>query len=181
MIPKLPADIFYQGTDPAYQKGPGTWGEIHPEGLFDTLRSVAKYKLPIYITENGVPDIDDSKRPRFILTHLHQLWRAIQLGIPVRGYYHWSLVDNFEWSEGYNPEFRFGLYGVNFETQERIPRASGELYARICQQNGLSPELVRQYDPELLPQLFPHSLGLQEIKQTSAAQGEYKRSKQGGN
>lgn len=152
---KLPADIFYQGTKPGYQKGPGTWGEIHAEGLFDTLRSVAGYNLPIYITENGIPDKDDVHRPRFILTHLHQVWKAIQHGIPVRGYYHWSLVDNFEWSEGYNPEFRFGLFGVDFETQERTPRASGEVYAQICRDNGISQELVEKCAPELLPQLFP--------------------------
>jgi beta-glucosidase len=155
VFPRLPADVFYHGTNPRYQKGPGAWGEIHAEGLFDTLRSVKRYNLPIYITENGIPDKDDMNRPRFILTHLHQLWKAIQLGIPVRGYYHWSLVDNFEWSEGYNPEFRFGLFGVDFKTQERFPRTSGELYARICKQNGISQELVAEYDPELLPQLFP--------------------------
>jgi len=154
IFPRLPANIFYQGTRPGYQKGPGEWGEIHAEGLFDTLRSVARYNLPIYITENGIPDKDDENRPRFILTHLHQLWKAIQLGIPVRGYYHWSLVDNFEWSEGYNPEFRFGLFGVDFETQERLPRISGEIYARICKHNKISQELVEEFDPELLPQLF---------------------------
>jgi hypothetical protein len=64
-------------------------------------------------------------------------------------------VDNFEWSEGYNPEFRFGLFGVDFETQKRIPRTSGELYAQICKHNSISQELVTEYDPELLPQLFP--------------------------
>jgi beta-glucosidase/6-phospho-beta-glucosidase/beta-galactosidase len=64
-------------------------------------------------------------------------------------------VDNFEWSEGYNLEFRFGLFGVDFDTQERIPRTSGELYARICQHNRISPQLVKEYDPGLLPQLFP--------------------------
>jgi beta-glucosidase len=152
---KLPADILYQGTKPGYQKGPGTWGEIHAEGLFDTLWSVSRYNLPIYITENGIPDKDDVYRPRFILTHLHQVWKAIQHGIPVRGYYHWSLVDNFEWSEGYNPEFRFGLFGVDFKTQERIPRASGKMYAQICGNNGISRELVAKYAPQLLPQLFP--------------------------
>ncbi len=93
-FPRMPANIFYHGTDPDYLKGPGGWGEIHPEGLFDTLQSVRKYGLPIYITENGIPDRDDVHRPRFILTHLHQLWKAIQDGIPVKGYYFWSLIDN---------------------------------------------------------------------------------------
>jgi beta-glucosidase len=155
-LPNLPANIFYHGTKPGYQKGPGPWGEIHAVGLFDTLRSVTKYGVPIYITENGIPDRDDVHRPRFILTHLHQLWRAIEEGMPIRGYYYWSLVDNFEWSEGYNPDFRFGLYGVDFETQKRIPRTSGELYTQICKQNGITEEIVEQYDPDLLPEIFPH-------------------------
>ncbi|MBN1312079.1 MAG: glycoside hydrolase family 1 protein [Anaerolineae bacterium] len=153
-FPSLPANIFYQGTKPGYQKGPGSWGEIHPEGLFDTLRAVAHYGRPIYITENGIPDRDDKNRPRFIITHLHQLWRAIEEAIPVKGYYHWSLVDNFEWAEGYNPDFRFGLFGVDIETQERTPRPSSRVYGEICRSNSLTQDLVARYDPELVPQIF---------------------------
>ena len=156
-FPKVPAKVFFHGTKPGYQKGPGPWGEIHAEGLLKTLQSVTQYNLPIYITENGIPDRDDVHRPRFILTHLHQLWKAIQEGIPIKGYYYWSLVDNFEWSEGYNPDFRFGLYGVDFETQERIPRTSGALYTKICEENKIGISLVKKYDPALLDQLFPQT------------------------
>ncbi len=159
LIPRLPANIFYHGTNPGYQKGPGDWGEIHPEGMYDTLQSVREYDLPIYITENGIPDRDDVHRPRFILTHLHQLWKAIQEGIPVKGYYYWSLVDNFEWTEGYNPDFRFGLYGVDFETQHRKLRLSGRLFGKICRKNGLTPELVKRFDPDLHPQLYSEAAG----------------------
>ena len=81
------------------------------------LKSVQKYGKPIMITENGLPDDDDDQRPRFLLTHLAQVWRAIREGVPVRGYYHWSLVDNFEWAQGY--AMRFGLIEVDFATQER--------------------------------------------------------------
>jgi len=158
IFPRLPADIFYHGTSPDYQKGPGPWGEIYAEGLYDTLQSVRHYGLPVLITENGIPDRTDIHRPRFIITHLHQLWKAIQDGIPIEGYYYWSLVDNFEWSEGYNPDFRFGLYGVDFETQKRTLKTSGKLYAEICRNNGIAPELIEEYDPALLEQIFDRSL-----------------------
>jgi beta-glucosidase len=117
-----------------------------------------RYRTPIYITENGIPDRDDRYRPAFIATHLHQLWRAMREGVPVRGYYHWSLVDNFEWSEGYNPEFRFGLFGVNFKTQERIPRTSGQFYEKIINQNGIGYETTAQYAPRALGLIYPDRL-----------------------
>jgi len=155
-IPGVSTDILHLGTKPGQQKGPGAWGEIHPRGLFESLRSVRRYGVPLYVTENGIPDEHDEYRPHFILAHLHQLWEALQRGIPVRGYYHWSLVDNFEWSEGYDPRFRFGLFGVDFKTQERIPRTSGRLYAEICKQRGISHDLVARYVPEAIPLLFPN-------------------------
>jgi beta-glucosidase len=145
-------------TKPGEQKGPGEWGEIHPRGLFEMLRSLWKrYRLPLIVTENGIPDETDANRPRFIVTHVHQLWEAIRRGIPVKGYYFWSLVDNFEWTEGYDPRFRFGLIGVDFKTQERHIRPSGHLYAEICKHGGLRQELVEQYTPELLTQVFAPS------------------------
>lgn len=136
-------------------KGPGLWGEIHPKGIFDTLRTMWNhYRLPIFITENGIPDATDEQRPEFIVTHLYHLWQAIQRKVPVMGYYFWSLVDNFEWTEGYDPRFRFGLIAVDHETQERQMRPSGLLYSAICQDNGLQRELVEQYTPALLSELF---------------------------
>jgi beta-glucosidase len=154
-FPGIPANVFYQVTRPGLQKGPGPWGEIHARGLFESLRAVARYGVPLFVTENGIPDEHDKNRPRFILTHLHQLWEALKHEIPVYGYYHWSLVDNFEWDKGYNPQFRFGLFGVDFETQERIPRTSGRLYAEICKQGGISHELAARYEPQVVPLLFP--------------------------
>ena len=73
------------------------YGEINPHGLYLALKRLARYGKPIYITENGVPDHDDDVRPRFLATHLAEAWRAIQEGVDLRGYYHWTLVDNFEW------------------------------------------------------------------------------------
>jgi beta-glucosidase len=137
-------------------KGPGEWGEIHPRGMFDNLRLMwRRYHLPIFITENGIPDSTDEHRPQFILSHLYHLWQAMQRDIPVLGYYFWSLIDNFEWTEGYDPRFRFGLIAVDHETQERRVRPSGLLYASICHDNGVSRERVEEYAPALLPELFP--------------------------
>ncbi len=142
-------------THPDLQTGPGEWGEIHPRGMFDTLRMLWKvYRIPLYITENGIPDENDENRPGFIISHLHQLWEAIREGVPVKGYYFWSLIDNFEWTEGYDPRFRFGLIGVNFETQERHIRPSGNLYSAICRDGGLSRDLVSQYAPHLAQTVF---------------------------
>ncbi len=85
----------------------GNYGEVYPSGLFQVIKRVKKYKKPIYITENGVPDQADALRPGFLLTHLREIWRAISFCFPVMGYYHWSLVDNFEWDRGWTQ--RFGL------------------------------------------------------------------------
>ncbi|MGF1503957.1 MAG: glycoside hydrolase family 1 protein [Anaerolineae bacterium] len=143
------------GTRPGILKGPGDWGEIHPPGLSLTLRHLwNKYRLPLIITENGIPDQADEHRPGFIVTHLHELWRTMQEEIPVYGYYFWSLVDNFEWTEGYDPAFSFGLFEVDFETQERQMRPSGELYKAICEAGGLTPAIVAEHTPALLPAVF---------------------------
>lgn len=117
--------------------------EIHPEGLYQLLREMARYGKPVYITENGVADAGDDCRPSFIVNHLRQVWKAIRDGVPVKGYYHWSLIDNFEWAEGWN--LRFGLIEVNPATQQRKLRRSGELYSEICTANALSKEIMERY------------------------------------
>jgi beta-glucosidase len=114
--------------------------EIHPEGLYQLLRQTARYGKPIYITENGVADAHDRHRPAFLIDHLRQVWKAIRDGVPVKGYYHWSLIDNFEWAEGWN--LRFGLIEVDPLTQERRMRPSGRLYSAICTANALTPQAV---------------------------------------
>jgi beta-glucosidase len=72
--------------------------------------------------------------------HPSQVWKAIQDGVPVKGYYHWSLTDNFEWAEGWN--LRFGLIEVDPITQERRMRRSGEVYSAICTANALAPHAI---------------------------------------
>lgn len=111
--------------------------EIYPEGFVRVLREVARRipSKPIFITENGIADRRDEKRPEFLVTHLHALHRAISEGIPVEGYFHWSLLDNFEWIEGFEP--RFGLYEVDYSSLRRIRRRSAEIFAQITRENGV--------------------------------------------
>ena len=126
-----------------------------PEGLFETLKWAVRTfpNLPILITENGVEDADDHMRPRYIAQHIHQMWRAVNFNWPIKGYFHWSLVDNFEWERGWTQ--RFGLWGLDLETQKRIRRPSVDFYAAICKENGLTSEMVTQYCPEVFDKLFP--------------------------
>jgi len=111
--------------------------EIYPKGIYDTLTNLKKYNLPIYITENGLADADDKRRPEFIKNHLQWLHKAIEDGIDVRGYFHWSLLDNFEFPDvrGFWP--RFGLIEIDYKTLERKPRKSFYEYQKICKSNEL--------------------------------------------
>lgn len=105
---------------------------IVPEGLMKELRHFASYNIPLYITENGLADATDSKREQFIRDHLAVVTKAIQEGIDIRGYLYWSLLDNFEWAEGFGP--RFGLIEVDYNTQQRTIRPSAYAYQRIMQE-----------------------------------------------
>lgn len=109
--------------------------EIYPEGIYHVLLSLQKYDKPIYITENGVADANDRHRAEFIRQHLQWSHKAIEAGVDLRGYLHWSLIDNYEWTKGY--EMRFGLVEVNYDTQERIPRPSAYVYKEIIARNGV--------------------------------------------
>ena len=112
--------------------------EIYPTGMYDILKSVHhKFKnLPIIITENGIADQEDKLRSRFLIDHLFEVQQAIKDGIPVKGYCHWSLYDNFEWAEGFAP--RFGLFNVDYLTLKRTPRESALLYRDIIFKNSIN-------------------------------------------
>ena len=115
-----------------------TYGEIYPAGLYRALRRAASLHLPIYITETGLPDADDDQRPGFILSHLAAAHRAIQDGVDLRGIFLWTLVDNFEWTEGWG--LRFGLYALDERTGARTRRPSAALYAAIARANAIPGE-----------------------------------------
>ncbi len=112
------------------------WG-INPEGIYHILKRLKKYDKPIYVTENGLADAKDEKRTEFIKNHLYWISKAIQEGIDVRGYFHWSLLDNFEFVEirGFWP--RFGLIEVNYETMERKIRPSAFEYKKIIEESAI--------------------------------------------
>jgi beta-glucosidase len=125
-----------------------------PEGMFQALKWGLQFNVPIIVTENGVEDSQDKLRPRYLIEHLHQVWRAVNFNFPVKGYFHWTLVDNFEWERGWTQ--RFGLWELDVETQARHKRPSADLYAEICRENGLSSEMVARYAPEIFNQMFPN-------------------------
>jgi beta-glucosidase len=124
-----------------------------PQGIFRSLKWALQFNVPILITENGIEDAKDSIRPRYMAGHIHQVWRAVNFNWPVRGYFWWTLVDNFEWERGWSQ--RFGLWELDVETQARRKRPSADLYAEICKENGLTSEMVQKYCPEIYGKLFP--------------------------
>lgn len=116
---------------------------IVPKGLYEVvMRASRRYRVPIIVTENGLADALDVQRGRFIVDHLAWLAKAIEDGADVRGYLHWSLIDNFEWGEGFGP--RFGLCEVDYRTLERHLRPSGALFGRIVACNGVPDGLGRE-------------------------------------
>lgn len=124
-----------------------------PEGMYEALKWGLRFQTPIIITENGIEDSSDKLRPRYLIQHLHQVWRAVNHNFPIKGYFHWSLVDNFEWERGWTQHF--GLWELDIETQARRKRPSADLYAEICRENGISSGTVARYAPELFDSMFP--------------------------
>jgi beta-glucosidase len=117
--------------------------EIYPRGLYYLLMELEKYKKPIIITENGIATTQDEQRCKYLLQHLREVHRAIQQGSDIRGYLHWSTIDNFEFAEGFTK--RFGLIEVNFDTLERKPRPSAYLYQEIIQKNKITTQMQEKY------------------------------------
>ncbi|HOJ92760.1 MAG TPA: glycoside hydrolase family 1 protein [Dictyoglomaceae bacterium] len=118
--------------------------EIYPEGFYRVVKRFWEMvKKPIIITENGISDAKDTKRSKYLISHLIQLHRAIEEGVDIRGYLHWSLMDNFEWADGFQQ--RFGLFEVDFQTQERKWRESAKIYSEIAKNNAISEELGKKY------------------------------------
>ncbi len=133
--------VSFAPTEPGFVKnepgsGPRTdlgW-EIYPEGLLSLLRQThRRYGRPIYVTENGLADATGAKRSAFLRDHMAAIATALGEGIDVRGYFHWSLLDNFEWADGFEP--RFGIYRVDYATLERTLGPGAELFAEIAAQS----------------------------------------------
>lgn len=121
------------------------YGEAYPRAIRVAVQRVATLGKPIYILENGVPDAEDRIRPWLIVNAVKELYGLIREGHDVRGYFHWTLTDNFEWSEGWT--LRFGLVALDRETQVRTIRKSGQLYSAIARNNGINPDTILQFFP----------------------------------
>ncbi|MBI3785608.1 MAG: glycoside hydrolase family 1 protein [Deltaproteobacteria bacterium] len=117
---------------------------VYPEGLFDVLQRVQQTNLgiPIYVAENGTGTDDDCWRIEYIAQHLVQVKRAIDAGCDVRGYFHWTSVDNFEWNHGWTAPF--GLIGFDPVTFERKPRPSAHFLSLVAKRNSLRISDVRE-------------------------------------
>jgi beta-glucosidase len=158
---KFPIDIFGTKTEMVENEISGLGWESYPQGLYNVLvHELKPYRYDqkgrlreIYITENGHANIysadlvdgdwslEDTGRVRYLTSHLMSLYRAITDGANVKGYLHWSLLDNFEWAEGLRA--RFGLVRVTYPTLERTLRKSAHIYKKIAKMNALAPHVVR--------------------------------------
>ncbi len=108
----------------------GLGWDIYPQGLSQVLLELKKYKLPVIVAENGICTSDDNERWEYIQSHLKNVRLAMDQGVNVTGYLYWSLMDNFEWAEGFKP--RFGLIDIDFKTYQRTVRDSATKFAQVC-------------------------------------------------
>ncbi len=143
VLPRLNAVIKADRLTSDRPKTDFYW-DIHPQGFATILDEVAQYKLPVYITENGIADSADKNRARFIAEHVFEVGFAMKRGLDVRGYFHWSLIDNFEWNSGFCP--RFGLVAYDTKTKTRTRRKSTDTFTRIIEAGK-----VTQADIDALP------------------------------
>lgn len=122
------------GDTAEYEKTDMGW-DIFPEGIYHTLKELSWYGLPVFIAEAGIADAKDDRRAMYIKDELRYVHKAIEDGVDVRGFLYWSLLDNFEWAQGYDK--RFGLVEIDYETKGRKVRDSAYEYKKICEANAL--------------------------------------------
>ncbi len=134
-----PQEMLWGCTDETEPRSDMGWA-IRPDGIATVLRAASSVGVPIYITENGIADKDDVRRADFIIKHLRHVHEVIAAGVDVRGYFYWSLLDNFEWAWGFEP--RFGLCEVNYGDFSRTPRKSAFVYEHIARNNSLEESLI---------------------------------------
>jgi beta-galactosidase len=114
--------------------------EFYPEGLYNVIMEYwRRYGLPIYVTENGIADEADYQRPYYLVTHLYQVSRVINDGAEVKGYLHWSLADNYEWTSGF--KMRFGLLHVDYSTKRLYWRPSAFIYEEIAENRKITERI----------------------------------------
>lgn len=125
--------------------------EFYPRGIYElTIWITRRYGIPIYITENGaIDEKGDEIGPRFLIPHLAWLRRAIAEGANVQGYFYWTHMDNYEWSEG--TRVKMGMFRVDPLTKERIPKLNAYVYGEIARNNQIPGELLTIYGGDFLP------------------------------
>ncbi|HZA52006.1 MAG TPA: family 1 glycosylhydrolase [Myxococcaceae bacterium] len=138
--------------DPGIESG---YGGFDPHGLAVIAEELAPMGKPILVMEHGIPDREDRLRPWLLAGAAAALHEAVRKGVDVRGYFHWTLVDNFEWAQGWR--LRFGLVELDPVTQVRRPRRSAGLYSAVARANALRREDLRLHAPETLEEWFPET------------------------
>lgn len=108
---------------------------IYPKGLYELLKRLKKYNLPVYVMENGTAEAEDYLYKEYLVSHLKCVAEAISEGVDIKGYFWWSLIDNFEWDYGFGP--KFGLIDINYNTFERRIKPFAYTYAKICKENKI--------------------------------------------
>lgn len=152
--PLKPKDFFTQRSYPKLSEiSENGFMANTPSGLDNAIRWAEKFKCPIIITENGIEDSQDQLRPQYMIEHIHRIWRFANLSVPIKGYFHWTLVDNFEWERGWSQ--RFGLWRLDIKDQTRIKTKSVDLYSQICKSNSLSSETINKFCPQIYSKIFP--------------------------
>lgn len=122
------------GDTATYEKTDMGW-DVYPEGLCDALIMVKRYEKPVWVAEAGVADADDDMRGDYITRLIRSMHAALEKGVDLRGYMYWSLLDNYEWANGFDK--RFGLVEINYDTLERTVRPSAYVYKEIIEKNAV--------------------------------------------
>jgi len=139
-----PLRLYFRYEDAGLSKRTQMGWSVYPRGIYESLKDVyERYNKPLYVTENGIATLEDEWRKEFIVRHLQYVHKALKEDIDVRGYFYWSLMDNFEWDKGFRP--RFGLVEINYETFERIPRESAYLYGEIAKNKAIKDDILEKY------------------------------------
>lgn len=133
--PALPSEVMVRRRNPWGLPESDFGWVLNARWMGRALRELKRLRKPVYVTESGVSTHDDRVRAAYLPQLLAEVWAAIQDGVDVRGYFHWTAVDNFEWAQGYSQPF--GLIAFDPATQERTVKPSGELFAAIAGRNAL--------------------------------------------